>query len=323
MVRGSRPRGISKADISSPIAADYPLYLQTTLVDRDTLSSPSVASPESASTACDSISPPLTPLEATRSVPTARRSSKPATDNRTFQLLRSNSAPPKATEFSLFPPIGKKDKKDISRWLADPQHSHAYPDLGPILIPQPKQDRQPSAGEQGRKKRSSPWSTIVKASRTQPKDPANTTSPVTPRHSEQLLLQPRPPIATATGIRSWDSHLKQHAEPHCDPFGFLELRDLTVQEQLDIACTKFYQISEAQEAENTPIQKRTLKLVATMDRASLQPPSNMGTKVRAIQQAKEMEKLVAERAKRTGDDPPPYDFFELIGKGAYGRVFKG
>ncbi|KAF2281244.1 Pkinase-domain-containing protein [Westerdykella ornata] len=60
-----------------------------------------------------------------------------------------------------------------------------------------------------------------------------------------------------------------------------------------------------------------------MDRSSLQPPSNVGTKARAIQQAKEMEKLVAERAKRTGDEPPPYDFFELIGKGAYGRVFKG
>lgn len=48
-----------------------------------------------------------------------------------------------------------------------------------------------------------------------------------------------------------------------------------------------------------------------------------GTKARAIQQAKEMELLVAERAKRSGDEPPPYDFFELIGKGAYGRVFKG
>lgn len=33
--------------------------------------------------------------------------------------------------------------------------------------------------------------------------------------------------------------------------------------------------------------------------------------------------LVAERAKRSGDEPPPYDFFELIGKGSYGRVYKG
>lgn len=58
-------------------------------------------------------------------------------------------------------------------------------------------------------------------------------------------------------------------------------------------------------------------------RASLMPPSNVGTKGRAIQQAKEMEQLVAERAKRSGEEPPQYDFIELIGKGAYGRVFKG
>ncbi|KAF2682803.1 cell division control protein 15 [Lentithecium fluviatile CBS 122367] len=59
-----------------------------------------------------------------------------------------------------------------------------------------------------------------------------------------------------------------------------------------------------------------------MEPARLQPPA-VGTKARALQQAKEMEELVAERAKRTGDEPPPYDFFELIGKGSYGRVFKG
>jgi hypothetical protein len=48
-----------------------------------------------------------------------------------------------------------------------------------------------------------------------------------------------------------------------------------------------------------------------------------GPKGRAIQQAKDMEVLAAERAKRSGEEPPPYDFFELIGKGAYGRVYKG
>ncbi|KAL6702940.1 hypothetical protein ACN47E_000782 [Coniothyrium glycines] len=61
---------------------------------------------------------------------------------------------------------------------------------------------------------------------------------------------------------------------------------------------------------------------AKMEPARLQPPAG-GTKARAILQAKEMEALVAERAKRSGDEPPPYDFYELIGKGAYGRVFKG
>jgi hypothetical protein len=60
----------------------------------------------------------------------------------------------------------------------------------------------------------------------------------------------------------------------------------------------------------------------TMESGRLQP-SNAGTKMRAIEQAREMQTLVAERAKRSGDEPPPYEFSELIGKGAYGRVFKG
>ena len=63
--------------------------------------------------------------------------------------------------------------------------------------------------------------------------------------------------------------------------------------------------------------------LCSMEPARLQPPATGGTKIRAIQQAKDMEELVAERAKRNGDEPPAYDFYELIGKGAYGRVFKG
>jgi protein-serine/threonine kinase len=60
-----------------------------------------------------------------------------------------------------------------------------------------------------------------------------------------------------------------------------------------------------------------------MEPALLQPP-NGGTKFRAIEEAKQMQELVAERAKRAGDkETPPYDFIELIGKGAYGRVYKG
>lgn len=71
---------------------------------------------------------------------------------------------------------------------------------------------------------------------------------------------------------------------------------------------------------------RASKRLAAMEtvRNSLLPPAMVtGTKARAIQQAKDMESLVAERAKRSGDEPPQYDFHELIGKGAYGRVFKG
>lgn len=75
-----------------------------------------------------------------------------------------------------------------------------------------------------------------------------------------------------------------------------------------------------------PDLHRVNRQLADMEtvRNSLLPPAMVtGTKARAIQQAKEMEALVAERAKRSGDEPPQYDFHELIGKGAYGRVFKG
>jgi len=68
---------------------------------------------------------------------------------------------------------------------------------------------------------------------------------------------------------------------------------------------------------------KVYRYLEDMEPARLQPPNMGGTKGRAMQQAKDMELLVAERAKRGGEEPPPYDFYELIGKGAYGRVYKG
>lgn len=68
---------------------------------------------------------------------------------------------------------------------------------------------------------------------------------------------------------------------------------------------------------------KVYRYLRDMEPARLQPPMMGGTKGRAMQQAKDMELLVAERAKRGGEEPPPYDFYELIGKGAYGRVYKG
>jgi protein-serine/threonine kinase len=79
---------------------------------------------------------------------------------------------------------------------------------------------------------------------------------------------------------------------------------------------------EDRETDSLRLEKVS-KYLRDMESARLQPPAMGGTKARAMQQAKEMELLVAERAKRSGEEPPPYDFFELIGKGAYGRVYKG
>jgi len=41
-----------------------------------------------------------------------------------------------------------------------------------------------------------------------------------------------------------------------------------------------------------------------------------------IQDAKDMYQIIARNAERTGATPPPYKFLELIGKGAFGRVYK-
>jgi hypothetical protein len=43
----------------------------------------------------------------------------------------------------------------------------------------------------------------------------------------------------------------------------------------------------------------------------------------AIRLAKSQERAVAERCKRSNQDPPGYTFDELIGKGSFGRVYKG
>ncbi|OCK77137.1 kinase-like protein [Lepidopterella palustris CBS 459.81] len=60
----------------------------------------------------------------------------------------------------------------------------------------------------------------------------------------------------------------------------------------------------------------------SMDNTHLLAPPTVGMKFKQMQQAKEMQEIVEERARRSGEELPPYDFLELIGKGAYGRVFK-
>ncbi|KAF2836388.1 kinase-like protein, partial [Patellaria atrata CBS 101060] len=52
------------------------------------------------------------------------------------------------------------------------------------------------------------------------------------------------------------------------------------------------------------------------------PSTTTGHRVRQVQAAKEWQDFVEEKATRTGSDPPPYEFLELIGKGSFGRVYK-
>lgn len=51
-------------------------------------------------------------------------------------------------------------------------------------------------------------------------------------------------------------------------------------------------------------------------------PRLAGTRLRQAQDAKKMQTVVEERLNKKGLTVPPYEFLELIGKGAYGRVYK-
>ena len=60
-----------------------------------------------------------------------------------------------------------------------------------------------------------------------------------------------------------------------------------------------------------------------MDPSRLAPePANVGKKQEAISDAIEMQKCVVRLCERNKTKVPPYEFLELIGKGAYGRVYK-
>ncbi|KIW03970.1 uncharacterized protein PV09_04804 [Verruconis gallopava] len=51
-------------------------------------------------------------------------------------------------------------------------------------------------------------------------------------------------------------------------------------------------------------------------------PRLAGTRHRQAQDARKMQTIVEERLNKKGLSVPPYEFLELIGKGAYGRVYK-
>lgn len=66
----------------------------------------------------------------------------------------------------------------------------------------------------------------------------------------------------------------------------------------------------------------SLERASDMYSAFLTPTTATGTKIKQIEKARETQRIVAERAARSGTEPPPYEFLELIGKGSFGRVFK-
>jgi hypothetical protein len=66
---------------------------------------------------------------------------------------------------------------------------------------------------------------------------------------------------------------------------------------------------------------RILNNNAAMDLNRLNPRL-AGTRLRQAEDAKKMQNVVEERLTKKGLSVPPYEFLELIGKGAYGRVYK-
>ncbi|PBP27289.1 serine/threonine protein kinase [Diplocarpon rosae] len=60
-----------------------------------------------------------------------------------------------------------------------------------------------------------------------------------------------------------------------------------------------------------------------VNRLTVRPQEASQAKAKAVEDARQMQAKVNEECKKSGKDPPPYGLEELIGKGSFGRVYKG
>ncbi|KAI4616716.1 hypothetical protein J4E80_005991 [Alternaria sp. BMP 0032] len=240
----------------------------------------------------------VTPPRSLDSTPATRSSRSFSISKLTDSIKGKIANSSRSSRSSRTPSI---DKRDISSPILDHRSPLCPPTPKPrlaIALPETPVPRRPlSRSSPGTVKPGRPNSTARHSYSAS--DPTNYISPGRrPRQPDR----PPPPLPIATSFESTtgtlvDSPLERIAESPFEP------------------------------QEDAPTERlhldKVYRYLRDMEPARLQPPMMGGTKGRAMQQAKDMELLVAERAKRGGEEPPPYDFYELIGKGAYGRVYKG